>query len=332
MKLASLNNHSRDGQLILVNRDLTRACNAADIAPTLQAALDHWADCHEALEARYQALNRAELSNTFAFDSKKVYAPLPRAYQWADASAYVSHVELVRKSRGVAMPESFWTDPLMYQGGSDHFLAPHDPIPLENPEWGLDFEAEIAIITDDVPMGISAKQAGEHIKLLMLVNDISLRNLAPAELQKGFGFFQCKPPTAFSPVAITPDELGEAWDGGKVHLPLRSFYNGKRFGEPLPSVDMTFDYPHLIAHAAKTRRLRAGTIIGAGTVSNRNAETVGSSCIVEKRTLELIQDGAARTPYMQVGDTVKIEMLDKTGQSIFGTIEQSVIPYERPVS
>lgn len=329
MKLASLNNHTRDGQLIIVSRDLKNATNAADIAATMQYALDHWSDCQTALQDRYDALNRGEIKNTFAFNADKVSAPLPRAYQWADASAYVTHVELVRKSRGVAMPESFWTDPLMYQGGSDHFLAPHENILLENPEWGLDFEAEIAVITDDVPMGISPEEAEKHIKLLMLVNDISLRNLAPNELQKGFGFFQCKPASAFSPVAVTPDELGAAWDGKKIQLPLCSYYNGTRFGAPIPAIDMTFDYPKLIAHAAKTRQLRAGTIIGSGTVSNRNHEEVGSSCIVEKRTLEVLAHGEAKTPYMQFGDTVKIEMLDKNKQSIFGSIEQTVVPFKK---
>lgn len=329
MKLASLKNNTRDGQLILVSHDLTQAVLVEDIAPTLQYALEQWQTVSTQLQERHLALNEGSLKNIFNFDPKKVLSPLPRAYQWADASAYVTHVELVRKSRGVAMPESFWTDPLMYQGGSDHFLAPHEDIPVENTAWGVDFEAEIAVITDDVPMATPSHETAKHIKLLMLVNDISLRNLAPNELQKGFGFFQCKPPTAFSPVAVTPDELGEAWDGKKVHLPLRSYYNHAWFGEPNPAIDMTFDFPTLLAHAAKTRRLCAGTILGSGTVSNRDHQTVGSSCIVEKRTIETLMHGEPRTPYMQYGDTVKIEMLNTHGHNIFGAIEQKVIPYVR---
>jgi len=329
MKLATLKNNTRDGKLILVNRALTHAVDASDIAPTLQYAIEHWQTCAALLEARYVALNESIAKNSFIFDAHQVMAPLPRAYQWADASAYVTHVELVRKSRGVAMPESFWTDPLMYQGGSDHFLAPQEDIPIEDLAWGVDFEAEIAVITDDIPMATPETHTAKHIKLLMLVNDISLRNLAPAELQKGFGFFQCKPPTAFSPVAVTPDELGTAWSEHKVHLPLRSYYNGQRFGEPNPAIDMTFNYATLLAHAAKTRALRAGTILGSGTVSNRNYPVVGSSCIVEKRTIETLEQGKPTTPYMQYGDTVKIEMLDQQGNSVFGAIEQKVVPYKK---
>src|SRR3989338_500373 len=298
MKLATLKNETRDGELILVSRDLKSGVSAKDIAPTLQYALDHWDTAHPALKARYALLNENKIKNIFPFETKKVSAPLPRAYQWADASAYVNHVELVRKSRGVTMPESFWTDPLIYQGGSDYFLGPCDDIPIENPDWGIDFEAEIAVITDTIPMGSTANQTGKHIQLLMLVNDISLRNLAPAELAKGFGFFQCKPPTAFSPVAITPDELEDAWDGKKVHLPLLSYYNKKRFGEP-----------------------------NSGTVSNRNYHEVGSSCIVEKRMIETLEQGKPITPFMHYGDTIKIEMQNKRGESIFGEIEQKVIPY-----
>src|SRR3989338_6314726 len=298
MKLATLKNETRDGELILVSRDLKSGVSAKDIAPTLQYALDHWDTAHPALKARYALLNENKIKNIFPFETKKVSAPLPRAYQWADASAYVNHVELVRKSRGVTMPESFWTDPLIYQGGSDYFLGPCDDIPIENPDWGIDFEAEIAVITDAIPMGSTSNQTAKHIQLLMLVNDISLRNLAPAELAKGFGFFQCKPPTAFSPVAITPDELEDAWDGKKVHLPLLSYYNKKRFGEP-----------------------------NSGTVSNRNYHEVGSSCIVEKRMIETLEQGKPITPFMHYGDTIKIEMQNKRGESIFGEIEQKVIPY-----
>jgi fumarylacetoacetate (FAA) hydrolase len=251
-------------------------------------------------------------------------APLPRAYQWADGSSYVNHMELVRKARGAEMPPSFWTDPLMYQGGSDDFLGPMEEALFVSEDHGIDLEAEVAVITDDVPIGVTPEQAREHIKLLMLVNDWSLRNLVPAELAKGFGFYQSKPATAFSPVALTPDELGEAWDGGKVNLPLLSSINGQRLGQPNAAVDMTFDFPRLIAHAATTRRLRAGSIIGSGTVSNKD-RSVGSSCLAEKRSLEQIADGQPRTPFLRFGDRVRIEMLDASGQSLFGAIDQKVV-------
>ena len=252
---------------------------------------------------------------------------MPRAYQWADGSAYVNHVELVRKARGAEMPESFWTDPLMYQGGSDAFLAPYEPIEMADTSWGIDFEAEIAVVTGDVPMGASPEQSASHIKLFMLVNDVSLRNLIPGELGKGFGFFQSKPSSAFSPVAVTPDELGDAWDGKKVHLPLHSQFNNEFFGAPEAGVDMTFDFPTLVAHAAKTRPLGAGAIVGSGTVSNYD-RSKGSSCLAEKRMLEVIEQGKAITPFMQYGDTVRIEMFDKNGESIFGAIEQVVSSYK----
>ncbi len=278
----------------------------------------------------FQSIAQAwpELSAGNPFDPAACASPLPRAYQWADGSAYVNHVELVRKARGAEMPESFWSDPLMYQGGSDSFLGPCDSIVMASEDWGIDFEAEVAVVTDDVPMGVSAAEAGRHIVLFMLVNDVSLRNLIPGELAKGFGFFQAKPSSAFSPVAVTPDELGKAWDGRKLHLPLTSTLNGQLFGRPDAGVDMTFDFPTLIAHAAKTRPLGAGTIVGSGTVSNKD-RSVGSSCLAEKRMLETIEDGEAKTPFMRFGDRIRIEMFDKAGASIFGAIEQVVQQYRR---
>ncbi len=338
MKLASLK-HGRDGRLVVVSRDRERMADATSIAPTLQAALDDWRNVAPKLQDLSDALNAGEITGE-AFDETLCASPLPRAYQWADGSAYVNHVELVRKARGAEMPPSFWEDPLMYQGGSDAFLGPRDDIPVADTAWGVDFEAEIAVITDDVPMGITEEDAGAHITLLMLVNDVSLRNLIPAELAKGFGFFQSKPSSAFSPIALTPDELGEAWDGGKVHLPLRSWLNGTLFGCPDAGTDMTFSFPRLIAHAARTRPLGAGTIIGSGTVSNRDPDGgpgrpiseggVGYSCIAEMRMVEKILTGEMKTPFMAYGDTVRIEMLDEAGNSLFGAIEQTVVPYEGP--
>ena len=326
MKLATLKTGGRDGTLVVVNHALTQAVKATGIAPTLQAALDHWADAAPKLQALAASLEAGKSADAFAFEPRTAHSPLPRAYQWADGSAYVNHVELVRKSRGVEMPQSFWTDPLMYQGGSDAFMGPYDDIRLADESWGIDFEAEVAVITDDVPMGVTAEQAQKHIKLILLVNDVSLRNLAMNELQKGFGFFQCKPASAFSPIAVTPDALGDAWDGGKLHLPLISHYNGKLFGKPNAGIDMVFDFPTLIAHAARSRDLTAGTIIGSGTVSNKD-RSVGSSCIVEQRLLEKLDGGEMTTPFMHFGDRVKIEMLDAKGQSIFGSIEQQVVQY-----
>ena len=310
MKLATLNNGKRDGALVVVSRDLTRAVAVADIAPTLQGALDEWAELAPRLTAVYQALNDGAYADTFPFDETACLSPLPRAYQWADGSAYVNHVELVRKARGAEMPESFWHDPLMYQGGSDSFLAPRGPIIMGSEEWGIDFESEVAVITDDVPMGTSAQGAEEHVKLLMLVNDVSLRNLIPGELAKGFGFFQSKPSSAFSPVAITPDELGSDWQDGKVHLPLETHLNGALFGAPNAGVDMTFNFFELIAHAAKTRPLGAGCIIGSGTVSNYD-RSAGSSCLAERRMLEIIESGQATTPFLCFGATVSIAMQDE---------------------
>lgn len=323
MKLASLKNHTRDGSLVVVSKDLTHAIPVTDIAETMQYALDHWRECAPQLNEIYQRLNNNEIKNTLLFQEQSIASPLPRAYQWADGSAYVNHVELVRKARGAEMPANFWHDPLMYQGGSDTFLGPNDPIPLLDEQWGLDFESEVAVITHDVPMGIHKDQAKSSICLLMLVNDISLRNLMPDELAKSFGFFHSKPSSAFSPVAITPDELGDAWDNCKINLPLVTYFNEKIFGCPEAGIDMTFDFPTLISHAAKTRRLSAGTIIGSGTVSNYD-RSKGSSCIAEKRMLEILQTGKAITPFMKHGDTVRIEMLDKHGHSIFGAIHQQV--------
>ncbi|CAO3447929.1 fumarylacetoacetate hydrolase family protein [Azospirillum largimobile] len=336
MKLASLKAGGRDGTLVVVSRDLTRATPVPEIARTLQAALDDWTALAPKLEEAYRALN-ADAAAGQPFDPAGAASPLPRAYQWADGSAYVNHVELVRKARGAEMPPSFWTDPLMYQGCSDSFLAPTDPIPAATEAWGIDFEAEIAVITGDVPMGVSAEAARGHIRLLMLVNDVSLRNLIPAELGKGFGFFQSKPASSFSPVAVTPDELGDAWDGGKLHRPLVTTLNGEPFGKPDAGIDMTFDFPTLIAHAAKTRHLAAGSIIGSGTVSNKldggpgkpvTAGGVGYSCLAELRMIETIEHGAPKTPFMRFGDRVRIELFDADGASVFGAIDQQVVRYE----
>ncbi|MFM5214121.1 fumarylacetoacetate hydrolase family protein [Aeromonas hydrophila] len=325
MKLATLNNGKRDGALVVVSRDLSRAVRVPQLAATLQAALDEWAELAPKLTAVYQQLNDGACADAFPFDETACLSPLPRAYQWADGSAYVNHVELVRKARGAEMPESFWHDPLMYQGGSDSFLPPHGTIPMGAEEWGIDFESEIAVITDDVPMGTSPQAAAGHIKLLMLVNDVSLRNLIPGELAKGFGFFQSKPSSSFSPLAITPDELGDDWRDGKVHLPLETHLNGALFGAPDAGVDMTFNFYELIAHAAKTRPLGAGCIIGSGTVSNYDRSR-GSSCLAELRMLEIIESGQATTPFLRFGDTVSIAMQDRNGMSLFGTILQRVTP------
>jgi fumarylacetoacetate (FAA) hydrolase len=325
MKLASIRDGSRDGQLAVVARDLKTATYASNVASRLQHALDDWDFLAPQLHTIYQALNEGRARNTFAFDPKQCMAPLPRAYQWADGSAYVNHVELVRKARGAEMPPSFWTDPLMYQGGSDDLLGPCDDIVCPSEKFGIDFEAEIAVITGDVPITANAERAAAGIRLLMLVNDVSLRNLIPDELAKGFGFFQSKPATAFSPVAVTPDELGDAWHDGKVQRPLVVHWNGTQVGAPDAGTDMTFNFPQLIAHITKTRNVRAGSIIGSGTVSNLDRSR-GYCCIAEKRSLEMIEAGKATTPFMKYGDTVKIEMRDARGASIFGAIEQKVAP------
>lgn len=325
MKLASLK-HGRDGMLAVVSRDLAGYVAVPHIAPTLQRALDEWHHTAPRLMRVYDLMNEGQAEGEKPFDPRECASPLPRAYQWADGSAYVTHVELVRKARGAEMPPSFWTDPLMYQGGSDSFIGPCDSIVAADEEWGIDFEAEIAAITDDVPMGILTSVAEHHIKLLMLVNDVSLRNLIPAELAKNFGFFQSKPATAFSPVAVTPDELGEAWLDGRVHLPLNVHLNSQWFGSPNAGEDMTFSFPQLIAHAARTRSLGAGSIIGSGTVSNKEASR-GSCCIAERRTREQLAEGGPKTPFLKFGDHVRIEMLDMHGHSIFGAIDHDVARY-----
>ncbi|MBI1187892.1 MAG: FAA hydrolase family protein [Alphaproteobacteria bacterium] len=333
MKLASLK-HGRDGRLVVVSDDLAWCTDASLVAPTLQAALDDWATIEPRLRALAESLAHDSVPKE-RFHERACASPLPRAYQWADGSAYVNHVELVRKARGAEMPASFWTDPLMYQGGSDTFLGPRDAIPLGDEAWGCDCEAEIAVITDDAPMGVDAETARGHIKLVMLVNDVSLRNLIPNELAKGFGFFQAKPSSAFSPVAVTPDALGAAWREGKLHRPLLTRINGAALGQPNAGAEMTFDFGQLVAHAAKTRALGAGTIVGSGTVSNRDPDGspgrpvaeggLGYSCIAELRTVETIRTGAPQTPFLKHGDRVEIEMQDEAGHSIFGRIEQDVM-------
>jgi fumarylacetoacetate (FAA) hydrolase len=324
MKLASRKVGGRDGQLVVVDRAMKRFVAVPSIAPALQAALDQWNEVEPLLRDVAEALENGTHPEIRPFDPRECAAPLPRAYQWADGSAYVNHIELVRKARGGSMPPEFWTDPLIYQGGSDDLLGAHDDVRFTDEAHGIDLEAEVAVITDDVPMGTRASDAGSHIKLLMLVNDWTLRNLVPGELGKGFGFFQSKPATGFTPVAVTPDELGDAWRDGKVHLPLISHINGKPFGRPDAGVDMTFDFRAIIAHAARTRRLGAGTIVGSGTVSNVDRST-GSSCLAERRALEMIEQGSPKTPFLSFGDTVRIEMLDAQQRSIFGAIEQRVV-------
>ncbi|MXP28678.1 2-keto-4-pentenoate hydratase [Porphyrobacter algicida] len=334
MKLATLKDGTRDGKLVVVSKDLTRCCAADNIAPTMQAALDDWDRLAPKLEALYRDVEH-EAVPCERFHEREALSPLPRAYQWADGSAYINHVELVRKARGAEVPESFYHDPLMYQGGSDGFLAPRDDIPLKDTRWGCDMEGEIAVVTDDVPMGVSSDEAADHIKLVMLVNDVSLRGLIPGELAKGFGFFQSKPASAFSPVAVTPDELGDAWKGSVIHLPLMVDYNGEAFGRANAGVDATFSLADLVAHAAKTRNLCAGSIVGSGTVSNQGPDGdpgkpvseggLGYSCIAEIRMIETIATGEASTRFMQPGDTVRVEMRDADGHTIFGAIEQAVV-------
>lgn len=326
MKLASLK-HGRDGKLVVVSRDLTQCAPATHIAETMQAALDNWDVVQPKLLQLSHDLDQGRAKESMPFYTHLCASPLPRAYQWADGSAYVNHVELVRKARGAEMPESFWTDPLMYQGGSDSFLSPTEDIVFPDDKGGIDFEGEVAVITGDVPMATPAADAGQYIKLLMLVNDVTLRMVAQPELAKGFGFFQSKPSSAFSPVAITPDELGDKWKDTKVHLPLDAYWNGTKFGSPDAGTDMVFNFAQLIEHAAKTRPLVAGTIIGSGTISNKDRSR-GHVCIVEKRMLEKVEQGESKTPFMKFGDTIKIEMLDAAGKSIFGAIEQKVAPYE----
>ena len=335
MKLATYKDGSRDGQLVVVSRDLSTAHYATGIANTLQQALDDWNFIAPQLQDLYVTLNHGKARHSFQFDAQRCAAPLPRAFQWADGSAYINHVELVRRARGAEVPASFYTDPLMYQGGSDDLLGPCDPVVVASEAMGIDFEAEVAVITGDVPMGADADAALAGVRLLMLANDVSLRNLIPNELAKGFGFFQSKPATAFSPVAVTPDELGDAWQGGRVHLTLQSSWNGRKVGMCDAGPDMTFHFGQLIAHICKTRRVRAGSIVGSGTVSNPGVEQDGRtewpkgySCIAEKRAIETIQDGAPKTEYMKFGDTIRIEMKGKDGQSIFGPIDQEIAPLD----
>jgi len=333
MKLATLKSDNRDGRLVVVSKDLAWCADAHQVAPTLQAALDDWERCEAELRTLADELERETIPRE-RFHEREALSPLPRAFQWADGSAYVNHVELVRKARNAEMPATFWTDPLMYQGGSDAFLAPRAEIPLGDTAWGCDMEGEVAVITGDAPAGCSVEEAAGTIRLVMLVNDVSLRGLIPGELAKGFGFFQAKPPSAFSPVAVTPDELGDAWDGKKLSRPLLVKYNDELFGKAECGIDMTFDFPQLIAHLAKTRPVTAGTIVGSGTVSNKlndgpgkpiSEGGVGYSCIAEIRMIETINDGKPTTPFMQYGDTVRIEMKDGDNKSIFGAIEQEVV-------
>ena len=337
MKLATYKDGSRDGQLVVVSRDLSLAHYATGIASRMQQVLDDWAYLAPQLQDLSHELNSGKARHAFPFDPQRCMAPLPRAYQWADGSAYINHVELVRKARNAEVPANFYTDPLMYQGGSDDFIGPRDEVIVPSTAMGIDFEAEIAVITSDVPMGSTPEQALDGIRLVALVNDVSLRNLIPNELSKGFGFFQSKPATAFSPVAVTLDELGDAWKGGRLHLTLQSTWNGRKVGMCDAGEDMTFHFGQLIAHICKTRNVRAGSIVGSGTVSNRGVETgkgkdkrmewpKGYSCIAEKRCIETIQDGAPKTEFMQFGDTIRIEMKGKDGQSIFGAIDQNIAP------
>ena len=324
MRLASYR-HGRDGELRVVSRDHLRCISARHIAPTLQSALDDWSRTFPKLQ---QLADRLEQEPNLGepFRPEQCAAPLPRAFHWVDGSAYVNHVELVRKARGASMPESFWTDPLVYQGGSDDFLGPQDPAIFLDEHWGIDLEAEIAVVVGDVPMGSTPELIRERgdIKLLMLVNDWSLRNLIPQELEKGFGFYQSKPATAFGPLAVTPNSLGDAWDGGRLRLAVHSVINDRSLGTPLAHEDMVFDFPQLIAHCAMTRNLRAGSIIGSGTVSNRDRSR-GVSCLAEQRTLEILDQGSAQTPFLKSGDRVRIEVLDASGLSVFGAIQQQVI-------
>ena len=323
MKLGSLKEGGRDGTLVVVSRDLTRAVRATSIAPTLQRALEDWSNAAPRLNALSDALDAGNAEDVFDLDMTALAAPLPRAYEFVDGSAYLPHVERVRRARGAEVPESFYTDPLMYQATSAGFLGPRDTVKVVDEAYGIDLEAEIVVITDDVPMAVSPERAATHIQLVGLVNDVSLRNLIPGELAKGFGFLQSKPRSALSPVFVTPDELGDAWRGNKVHLPLLTHVNGAWFGAPEAGVDMQFDFSQLVAHAAKTRPLSAGTIVGSGTIANQDTGK-GASCFAEKRTVETLETGKPVTPFMSFGDTVRIEMLDAAGNSLFGAIEQRI--------
>ncbi len=337
MKLATYKDGSRDGQLVVVSRDLASAHYATGIADRLQQVLDDWGFLSPQLQDLSDALNAGKARHAFPFEPARCMAPLPRACQWADGSAYINHVELVRAARKAPVPESYYTDPLMYQGGSDDLLGPCDDVIVADEAWGIDFEAEIAVVTGDVPMGATPERALDGIRLVMLANDVSLRNLIPAELAKGFGFLQSKPATAFSPVAVTLDELGGAWEGGRLHLALHSSWNGRKVGMCDAGPEMTFHFGQLIAHLCKTRNVRAGSIVGSGTVSNKGVTGEGGrsewpkgySCIAEKRAIETIQDGQPTTGFMTFGDTIRIEMRGRDGQSIFGAIDQAIAPPAR---
>jgi len=328
MKLGSLKEGGRDGTLIVVSRNLQRAVRAGAVAPTLQAALDDWSNAAPRLNALAQALEQGRAEGAFDLDAAALAAPLPRAYEFVDGSAYLPHVARVRRARGAEVPETFYTDPLMYQATSAGFYGPRDPILAASEDWGIDLEAEVVVVTDDVPMGVSPATAARHIQLVGLVNDVSLRNLIPAELAKGFGFLQSKPRSALSPVFVTPDELGEAWRDEKLHLPMRTWINGRWFGEAEAGVDMQFSFAELVAHAAKTRPLAAGTIVGSGTIANEDTAK-GASCLAEQRTVETLRDGKPSTPFLKFGDVVRIEITDAAGGSLFGAIEQ-VVTHQAP--
>ena len=323
MKLGSLKEGGRDGTLVVVSRDLARAVRAGGIAATLQQALDDWQHAAPRLVALAQALEAGQAAGAFELEMQALAAPLPRAYEFVDGSAYLPHVERVRRARGAEVPESFYTDPLMYQATSAGFYGPRDPVRVVSEDYGIDLEAEIVVVTDDVPMAVTPEQASTHIQLVGLVNDVSLRNLIPPELAKGFGFLQSKPRSALSPVLVTPDELGEHWRGNKLHLPLLTHINGQWFGAPEAGEDMQFDFSQLVAHAARTRPLAAGTIVGSATIANQDVAR-GASCFAEQRTVETLRDGKPSTPFMKFGDTVRIEMLDRDGRSLFGAIEQRI--------
>jgi len=328
MKLGSLKEGGRDGTLIVVNRALTQAVKASGIAPTLQAALDDWSSTAPRLNALYEELNNGAAKDAFALDMHALASPLPRAYEFVDGSAYLPHVERVRRARGAEVPESFYTDPLMYQATSAGFLGPRDPVVVPSEDYGIDLEAEVVVITDDVPMAVTPAQAAAHIQLVGIVNDVSLRGLIPGELAKGFGFLQSKPRSALSPVFVTPDELGDVWQGEKLHLPMRTWLNGKWFGEAECGVDMQFNFAQLVAHAAKTRPLTAGTIVGSGTIANEDTGK-GASCLAEQRTVETLRDGKPSTPFLSFGDSLRIDVTDASGASIFGSIEQAIAPLKR---
>ena len=327
MKLATRKNGTRDGELLIVSRDNQRAVTAGDLAPTMQSLLDDWATKSPLLTELYAALNAGSLEGAFDVDVNALHSPFPRAYGWIDGSAYINHIVLVRKARGAEPPATLKTDPLVYQGGSDTFLGPRDDIPLANTEWGCDFESEVAVVMDDTPQGVKAEDVGKYVRLVMLCNDVSLRNLIPGELAKGFGFFTSKPSSAFSPFAITPDELGDAWQEGRLHLPLITHLNGEKYGDPDAGPEMHFSFYQIVEHVCKSRSLSAGTIVGSGTISNEDRSR-GSSCLAEKRMIEKIDTGAFKTPFMSYGDSVAIEMFNAEGESLFGKIEQTVVPHK----